>query len=48
MGKVACGLHALSSKKSTITKVKVRQHVNFMSYLIQHKHCTWNGTHSCT
>ncbi len=32
-----CGLHGLSTKKSTMTKVKVRQHVNFMSNLIQHK-----------
>ncbi len=37
MSKGFCGLHGLSTKKSTMTKVKARQHVNFMSNLIQHK-----------
>ncbi len=32
-----CGLHGLSTKKSAMAKVKARQHVNFMSHLIQHK-----------
>ncbi len=32
-----CGLHGLSTKKSTMTKVKAGQHVHFMSNLIQHK-----------
>ncbi len=31
-----CDLHGLSIKKSVMTKVKARQHVNFMSNLIQH------------
>ncbi len=37
MSKGFCGLHGWSTKKSAMTKVKVRQHVNFMSNLIQHK-----------
>ncbi len=37
MSKGFCGLHGLLTKKSTMTKVKARQHVNFMSNLIQHK-----------
>ncbi len=37
MSKGFCGLHRLSTKKSTMTKVKVRQLVYFMSNLIQHK-----------
>ncbi len=37
MTKGFCGLHGLSTKKSTMTKVKAKQHVNFMSNLIQHK-----------
>ncbi len=37
MSKGICGLHGLSTKKSTMTKVNVRQHVNFMSNLIQLK-----------
>ncbi len=36
MSKGISGLHCLSTKKSTITKVKARQHVHFMSNLIQH------------
>ncbi len=32
-----CGLHGLSTKKSTMSKVKAGQHVNFMSNLIQLK-----------
>ncbi len=31
MSKHFCGLHGLLTKKSTMTKVKVRQDVNFMS-----------------
>ncbi len=34
MSEGICGLHGLSTKKSTMTKVKARQHVNFMSNLI--------------
>ncbi len=37
MSKDFCALHGLSTKKSPMTKVKARQHVNFMSNLIQHK-----------
>ncbi len=37
MSKGFYSLHGLSTKKSTMTKVKARQHVNFMSHLIQHK-----------
>ncbi len=37
MSKRFCGLHGLLTKKSIMTKVKARQHVNFMSNLIQHK-----------
>ncbi len=37
MRKGFCGLHGLSNKKSTITKVKARQQAHFMSNLIQHK-----------
>ncbi len=37
MSKGFCGLHDLSTKKSTMTKVKARQHDHFMSNLIQHK-----------
>ncbi len=37
MSKGFCGLHRWSTKKSTMTKVKARQHINFMSNLIQHK-----------
>ncbi len=37
MSEGICGLHGLSTKKSTMTKVKARQHVNFKSNLIQHK-----------
>ncbi len=37
MSKGFCGRHGLSIKKSTMTKVKARQHFNFMSNLIQHK-----------
>ncbi len=37
MSKGFCGLHGLSAKKSTMTKVKAKQHVNFMLNLIQHK-----------
>ncbi len=36
MSKGCCGLYGLSTKKSAMTKVKARQHVNFMSNLIQH------------
>ncbi len=39
MSKGFCGLHGLSTKKSTMTKVKVRPYVHFMSNLIQHKLC---------
>ncbi len=31
MSKGFCGLHGLLTKKSAITKVKARQHVNFVS-----------------
>ncbi len=31
-----CGLHGLSTKKSAMTKLKARHHVNLMSNLIQH------------
>ncbi len=34
MSKGFCDLHCLSTKKSAMTKVKARQHVNFMSNLI--------------
>ncbi len=34
MSKGVCGLHVLSTKKAAMTKVKVRQHVNFMSNVI--------------
>ncbi len=37
MSKDLCGIHCLSTKKSTMTKVKPREHVHFMSNLIQHK-----------
>ncbi len=37
MNKGFCGLHGLSTKKSAMTNMKARQHVNFMSNLIQHK-----------
>ncbi len=37
MSKGFCGQHVLSTKKSAMTKVKARQHANFMSYLIQHR-----------
>ncbi len=37
MNKGFHGLHDLSTKKSTMTKVKARQHVHFMSNLIQYK-----------
>ncbi len=37
MSKVCCGIHGLSTKKSAMTKLKARQHVNLMSNLIQHK-----------
>ncbi len=37
MSKGLCGLHGLLTKKSTMIKVKARQHVHFMSNLIQHK-----------
>ncbi len=37
MSKGICGLHGLSTKKPIKSKVKARQHVNFMSNLIQHK-----------
>ncbi len=38
MRKGYCGLHGLSTKKSAMTKyVQARQHINFMSHLIQHK-----------
>ncbi len=37
MCKGFCGLHVLSTKKSAMTNVKARQHVNFMSNLIQNK-----------
>ncbi len=37
MSKGICGLHGLSTKKSTMTKVKAREDVNFMSNLMQHK-----------
>ncbi len=37
MTKGVCGLHGLSTKKPAMTKMKARQHVNFMSNLIQHK-----------
>ncbi len=37
MSKGVCGLCVLSTKKSAMTKVKTRQHVNFISKLIQHK-----------
>ncbi len=51
MSNVFDGLHRLSTKKSAMTNVKARQHVNFMSNLIQHK--LWpikqrTGTHVCT
>ncbi len=36
MSKDFCGLHSLSTKKSAMIKVTARQHVNFMSNLIQH------------
>ncbi len=36
MSKGCCGLHCLSTKKSTMTKVKARQDVNFMSNSIHH------------
>ncbi len=39
MSKGFCGLHGLSTKKSAMTKVKTRQHVNFISNLIEHKLC---------
>ncbi len=39
MNKGFCGLHGLSTKKSTMPKVKARQLVHFMSNLIQHKLC---------
>ncbi len=35
MSKGVCGLHGLSTKKSSITKVKARQDFNFISNLIQ-------------
>ncbi len=34
MSKGFCGFDGLSTKKSTMTKVNARQHVNFMSNLI--------------
>ncbi len=37
MSKGFYGLHGLSIKKSAMTKVKARQHVNFRSILIQHR-----------
>ncbi len=37
MSKGFCDLHGWSIKKSAMTKVKARQHVIFMSNLIQHK-----------
>ncbi len=37
MSKGVCGIHGLSTKKSKMTKVKARQHINFMPNLIQHK-----------
>ncbi len=37
MSKSFCGVHDLSTKKSTMTKVKARQHVHLVSNLIQHK-----------
>ncbi len=37
MCKGVCGRHGLSTKKSTMTNVKARQLVHFMSNLIQHK-----------
>ncbi len=35
MSKSVCGLHGLSTKKSTMTKVKARQHVHIMSNYIK-------------
>ncbi len=37
MSKGVCGIHGWSTKKSAMAKVKARQHVTFMSNLIQHK-----------
>ncbi len=37
MSKCFCDLHGLSTKKSTMIKVKAREHVPLMSNLIQHK-----------
>ncbi len=51
MSKGFCGLHGLSTKRSTMAKVKARQHVNFMSNLIQHMLepiIKWTATHGCT
>ncbi len=41
MSKGFCGLYDLSTKTPEVTKEKVRQHVNFMSNLIQHKLTHW-------
>ncbi len=51
MSKGCFGLHGLSTKKSTMTKVKARHHVNFISNLIQHNFDQLDmedGTHGCT
>ncbi len=37
MSKGVCGLHGLSTNKLAMTKVKAKQHINFMLNLIQHK-----------
>ncbi len=37
MNKDVSGQHDWPTKKSEMTKVKARQHVNYMSNLIQHK-----------
>ncbi len=36
MRKGVCGLHSSSTKKSAMTNVRVRQHVNIMSNISQH------------
>ncbi len=42
MSKDVCSLHVLSTKKSAMTKVKARQHVNFGT----HFWYTWLAAHS--
>ncbi len=37
MSNGVCGLHGLSTKKLAMIRVKARQHVNFMSSIIQYK-----------